>query len=83
MHKPFFLLLVWHREVTGFFVKRTYLLHFLVSQYKVEHVNILLDVSGIRRARDDRKAFLDMPTDDDLGCRLTMSLCNLIDSGIT
>ena len=61
--------------------------HLVSGQSEVEHLvtysnsysrlDFLLDVGGVRRAGDDRKALQNVPADDDLCCRLAVSTGNL------
>jgi len=79
---PFLNLLIGHVEVAFLFVQRGHLRHLVLSQFEVEHLDILLDMLWIRRAGHYAEALLDVPTDDDLCSALAVSLGNLTYNGI-
>ena len=61
---PFLNLLIGHVEVAFLFVQRGHLRHLVLSQFEVEHLDILLNMLRIRRAEHYAEALLDVPTDD-------------------
>ena len=80
---PFLNLLIGHVEVAFLLVEWGHLRHLVLSQFEVEHLDILQNMLRIGRAGHYAEALLDVPTDDDLCRALAVSLGNLTYNGIT
>ena len=79
---PVFDLLVGHVEVALLLVQGGHFGHFFRAQFKVEDLDVLLDVPRVGRTWNNAEAFLDVPADDNLGGRFAVCLGDFVDGRV-